>query len=521
MRNPYRRKILPLAMLMAMLAPGAARAAVAVPTGFVDEQLVGGLDEPLPMAFLPDGRLLFGEQRTGRVRLFLNGHIATTRDPILTVPSLNATGLERGFQGMAVDPGWPGRPYVYFFHNRTGNYNRIVRYTVTGDLSTSTSENLSMSSPLLLIDNIDDQQMNHNGGTLRFGPDGCLYASLGEDLDECGAQDSTKLKGVLLRMDVTRVPAGSGGPVPRAMIIPQQWQLATSDSNARLVYAYGFRNPWRFQIDANTGIPYVADVGGADYEEVNEVRPGRNYGWPFREGPLTWPADNCSEPGGQGHGKYEAPMVQLNHSTGVQALIVAAIYHPRAGTSNWPTIYNGDLFYGDYAVGFLRRLEKSGSLWSVAPPVAGQPTSTEWATGLRSPGEFQIGPDGSLWYLSQFDDLHSALSGSLRRIRYTGQPVSVPGSPMAPLALRAIPNPFTDATRLVLELPHPATVRLAVFDTRGRHLRTLFDGTAAAGETRVEWDGADDRGVNVPPGIYFARVEGAGAGPSIRVLRVR
>ena len=101
------------------------------------------------MAFLPDGRLLF-RRAADRPRAALpqRPHRDDARIRSLTVPSLNATGLERGFQGMAVDPGWPGRPYVYFFHNRTGNYNRIVRYTVTGDLSTSTSENLSMSSPL-------------------------------------------------------------------------------------------------------------------------------------------------------------------------------------------------------------------------------------------------------------------------------------------------------------------------------------------------------------------------------------
>src|SRR5574341_1726021 len=148
--------------------------AVSVPTQFVNEFIVGGLNEPTGLAFLPDGRLLLVEQRTGRVRMIVNGHLAST-DPVFTVPSLNADGGERGLQGLAVDPGWPQRPYLYFHYTRTGGRTRLVRYTATGYVSNATGENLGLTSTLLLIDDIPDADPNHNGGTVRFGPDGHLY----------------------------------------------------------------------------------------------------------------------------------------------------------------------------------------------------------------------------------------------------------------------------------------------------------------------------------------------------------
>src|SRR5256885_4373918 len=104
-------------VLIALALP--AGAATLLPPGFVGDQIVAGLDEPNSMAFLPDGRILVTEQRSGRVRLVVGGHVAVT-DPALVVDSLNAGGNERGLQGLAVDPGWPARPYLYLFYTHVG-----------------------------------------------------------------------------------------------------------------------------------------------------------------------------------------------------------------------------------------------------------------------------------------------------------------------------------------------------------------------------------------------------------------
>src|ERR1043165_7407837 len=168
--------------------PRPAAAAVGLPTDFMNEVLVSQLNTPTSLAFLPDGRALFTEQKTGYVRMVVNGHLAAT-DPEFVVPSVNTDGYERGLEGIAVDPGWPQRPYVYFHYTRLGGYFRIVRYTVTGDVADPLGGTLSFGAPLLLIDDITDSNPNHNAGCLRFGPDSCLYASLGEDENWCAAAD--------------------------------------------------------------------------------------------------------------------------------------------------------------------------------------------------------------------------------------------------------------------------------------------------------------------------------------------
>ena len=116
----------------------AARAVVQVPANFVNETLATGLNEPNSFAFLPDGRLLYTEQRTGNVRLYANGHISDTI--LLTVPELESAAYERGLQGIAVDPGWPARPFVYLYYSRTNGWIRLVRYTASGDLSLVSSQ---------------------------------------------------------------------------------------------------------------------------------------------------------------------------------------------------------------------------------------------------------------------------------------------------------------------------------------------------------------------------------------------
>src|SRR5262245_61074936 len=117
-----RRRIhLAAALAGLLLTAPRADAAVLVPGGFVDDTLLSGLDEPTSMAFLPDGRMLVTEQRTGRVRLVVNGHIAAT-DPVLLIPELTFADYERGLQSVAVDPGWPDRPYAYFYYTRIGGF---------------------------------------------------------------------------------------------------------------------------------------------------------------------------------------------------------------------------------------------------------------------------------------------------------------------------------------------------------------------------------------------------------------
>ncbi len=394
--------------------------AATVATGFRDQLIRGGLSQPSGFAFLPDGRILFTEQKTKRIRMLVNGALSST-DPIITIADVNAAGNEQGLLGIAIDPDWPARPYLYVYFDHTGTSTiYISMFTATGDLSNSSSHNLALGSRYDIITDIPDNASNHNGGTLRFGPDSMLYASLGEDADQCGAQDSTLFKGVILRLLVDSLPRPGSGPAPKNLLIAPGNPFPGPSANARLVWAYGLRNPFRFNIDRQTGLLYIADVGQSNFEEVSECAGGENFGWPFREGPLVRVVGGCAEPGGSGNGSFTAPITYYDRSGfGNASIVSAGLYRKINGPNlyNFPPEYEGDYFFIDYYQGFMRRIKKSGSVWVTPIPVPGQPNSTDWGAGFVSGSDFQVGPDGALYYLTQFTNF-APNSGALRRIAY-------------------------------------------------------------------------------------------------------
>ena len=522
-----------LLLALAALLPFSrtSQAANTVPTGFTDEVLIGsGLTQPRAFTLLPDGRILVLEQRTGMVRLIVGTHIAAT-NPVFTLPNVNSSGYERGAQGIAVDPQFPTRPFVYFAYNDLDLNMHLVRYTVTGSVSDPLGEALTFGARRELISDFYYPGPNHNSGCLRFGPDGMLYASFGENDLGCPAQDPTLARGCILRLDTSRIPLTAGPQVPRALLIPTAPSapnpLVTPDSLAKLVWAYGLRNPWIFGMDRATGTIYSADVGEATQEEVDEILPGRNYGWPFREGYTVQTNPNCLEPGGFGNSAnaYTEPMIAFNRDGALHAVFCAGIYRavqPTATTKNWPPEYRGNVWYGDYYVGDLIRLKRDPvtDVWQRAEAVPGM-ADTAWARGLFGATDFNEGPDGSLYYSQQFNSTFTGATGSLHRIVYNGSQVGVPTETASAVRLACAPDPFVAHAELSFTLPAGGHASLALYDLLGRRVATLFDGQANAGETRVNWDGADSRGGRAAAGVYMARLQTAGVTKTLRVLRVQ
>lgn len=494
--------------MVAVLGATSALGAPVLPTGFTDELIAGGLHGPVGFAFLPDGRVLVVERTTARVRMIVNGAIAST-DPVLTVQEVESAADERGLLGIAIDPGWPARPYVYVFYTATGATSRLSRFTATNDLSAPAGGNLTLdpSSRHDVLTNLPDAMDNHNGGTLRFGIDGMLYVSLGEDANPCAAQDTVGMKGVLLRLDVSGLPPGPGGPPARGNLVPAGNPFASHPSpEARLVWAFGFRNPFRFQVDPLDGSLFVSDVGAGGQEEVDHVTgPGQNFGWPRFEGYQV--AGNCPWT----LGTLRAPIHAYDRGgfteTPWAAIVGAGIY--RGGSCSecrFPLEYLGDYFFADFYEGFLRRLEWNGSGWSVAPPVPGQPTTLDWARGLQFVADFQFGADGALWYCRYFDAV-TAESGEIHRIVAT--PVTdAPDPRSAGGVVFEAPRPQPAADRVVLafEMPQRARVSLDVYDAAGRRIERLVSTGLEAGRHEVAWE----RGTHVgraAAGLYLARLE--------------
>ena len=163
-----------------------------LPAYFQDHIVAQRLDYPVPLAFLPDGRLLTVENKTARVRMIVQGAIAST-DPVTTIDSVATDGGEQGVWGLAVDPRWPQKPYIYVMYSALDSTIRIRRLMLAGALSDSTSGNLHLwpGSQRDVIRDAPDANAEHNGGTLRFGaafaipsasastsrPGGCLSAT--------------------------------------------------------------------------------------------------------------------------------------------------------------------------------------------------------------------------------------------------------------------------------------------------------------------------------------------------------
>jgi glucose/arabinose dehydrogenase len=220
------------------------------------ETVLSGLEIPWSMNFAPDGRLFITE-RPGRVRIVTLGGAS---ELALTLDGVYAQG-EAGLLGLALDPEFAQNRFVYLYYSATvsgGAVNRIVRYREV---------NSRLGERVVLLDNIPAAQI-HDGGRLRFGPDGVLYASAGDAADANLAQDVASLAGKILRLN-------RDGTTPR------------DNRFSSPVYTYGHRNPQGFDWHPTSGDLWESEHGNSGNDEVNAIRLGLNFGWPRIEGAAT------------------------------------------------------------------------------------------------------------------------------------------------------------------------------------------------------------------------------------------
>lgn len=495
----------PAMVLAASLWAPARAQQTELPAGFQDEVVADSLDQPLAIRFLPDGRIILIERVTARVRVVVNGEAATA----CTVPGVDGDTPEEGLLGLEIDPGWPDRPYVYLQFTAVAGPVVIARFTAAGDL-TGEGDGLLTIDPatrrdVLVVPNV---RVIHNGGTLRFGPDGKLYSTQGEDGFNCESQRLESLLGKILRLDVSTVPPGPGGAPPLASLAPADNPFAAHpDARARLVWTLGMRNPYGLDIDPVDGGLLIADVGAGEREEVSWAPvAGMNFGWPHWEG--TRPHITCP---GVDPSLFTPPLFEYDHDDSLdrgEAVIGIAVYRaPPFATRPFPAEYEGNHFFTDHFTGWIRRVQRSGTSWIVAPPVAGQRNAETWSYGYGRMTSGAVGPDGSLYYVQAFsDDRFFEPSGVIRRIVRSG-PLDVRGPASPGLSLEP-PRPVPSRGHVVLaySLEVAGPVELALYDAAGRRVRLLVHDPMPAGRREVRWDGRDDRGRPAPAGVYFARL---------------
>lgn len=224
---------------------------------------------------------LFVVEQAGRIMVFDTDTPDSTATVFLDISSVVTSGGELGLLGLAFHPEYAvnGFFFVYYTATAGSRVSRIARYrrsAVDPDIADEISG-------VILIE-MGQRRDNHNGGALAFGPDGKLYAAIG---DEGGsgdffdnAQNLTTLHGSILRIDVDQ----NMFRVPYHGIPPDNPFAGNAMGYREEIYAYGLRNPWRMSWDFPTMRLWVGDVGQNLWEEVDIVTSGGNYGWDCREG---------------------------------------------------------------------------------------------------------------------------------------------------------------------------------------------------------------------------------------------
>jgi glucose/arabinose dehydrogenase len=246
-------------------APRAANTPTApAPSGGIAIQVLAkNLDTPWAIDFAPDGRIFITE-RAGRIRIVKNGQLQA--DPWMTL-NVSEVG-EAGLLGLALDPQFARNRFVYVAYTHRAEsgrlQNRLVRLR---------DENDRGALDKILIDNISGAN-NHDGGRVKFGPDGKLYWTMGDAQNAASAQDLASLNGKILRLN-------SDGAIPSDNPFPNSY-----------VYSYGHRNPQGLAWQPGTNRLYATEHGPSGVssccrDELNFIEPGKNYGWSLITGDQT------------------------------------------------------------------------------------------------------------------------------------------------------------------------------------------------------------------------------------------
>ncbi len=380
---------------------------------FQTEVLATGFNLPTYAAIAPDGKIFVAE-KDGTIRVVENGTLLP--DPLVVIPNVN-TYQDRGLLSIALDPNFAQNGHLYAAYSYDINPTdfegvksaRVIRLTVEGttaDLNTmeiilgtnnGTVENPSCDN-YPDTDCIPSDARTHTIGGMAFMADGSLLVSVGDGAPDTNvntqalrAQNLDILSGKILRINTD----GTGLP-------NNPFYTGNPNDNRSKVWAYGFRNPFRFSVKPGENTIFAGDVGWGTWEEINVVTPGNNYGWPCFEGNefvLGYSAyELCQDL--EASNTVIPPIHVYPHPPG--SSIVGGTFY--AGTS-YPEQYHNKYYFGDYSQSVIwamdvdeenKLIEGSVEVFSEQPD---------------GPVQIFSGPNGDIYYVSIY-------TGQLRRITY-------------------------------------------------------------------------------------------------------
>ena len=308
-----------------------------------------GFSNPVEMQNVGDDRLFIVEKRGVIEILQLDG--TTNPTPFLDIQNIVLTPGgnydERGLLGLAFHPDYINNGYFYVNYIDNFGNTQISRFSV----STSDPSIADPDSEFQILE-VEQPYINHNGGCLRFGPEGYLYIGLGDGGSagdpENRSQNLQTLLGKMLRIDIDNTEGSTNYAVPSN-------NPFVGDPNALdEIWSYGLRNPWRFSFDSETDELWIGDVGQGSIEEIDRAAAGisgQNYGWRCYEGYQEYNTSGCPN-----QSELTFPVAEYSHSGGNCSITGGYVYRGEI-YENFLGIY----FYADFCSGEIGTIDQSNN----------------------------------------------------------------------------------------------------------------------------------------------------------------
>jgi glucose/arabinose dehydrogenase len=403
-----RRSLVPTAVSLAIVGCGGG-GGIPVPTppscssGLETPRAFANLEFSFPTAMLQapnDPSRWFVVEQGGVVRTFQNDPDATASSEFVDISSRVHMEDEAGLLGMAFHPSFTTNGLVYLnFTEQVGG----ELHSVTAEFeSLDGGQTLDPATERVLL-TVVKPATNHNGGNLAFDADGLLYVGLGDGGDSGTAQDTHRLLGKMLRIDVDSRPFGAPYAIPPDNPFagaPLCSFGGTGVLDCPEIFAIGFRNPWRWSFDSQTGDLWVGDVGESSFEEIDVVERGGNYGWNVREGAHCFtPSTGCATAG------LTDPVAEYGHDVGSS---ITGGYVYRGGLQ---TQVAGNYVFGDFG-GMIAWLEPDTMGAFAVRQLVPVGCTPPGADGPLAPSAFAQDLDGELFLLDYG-------TGQIRSLQFT------------------------------------------------------------------------------------------------------
>lgn len=335
--------------------------------------------EALLVAAVPEENRMIVVEQAGRIMVFENDPEATESNAILDFRSKVAFTGEQGLLGLAFDPDFVSNRYVYINYTLKDTNQSVVsrlRWDPVADVLDAENEEIVIT--------VDQPYHSHNAGMIAFGPDNYLYIAFGDGGDGGDphnyAQDRSSLLGSLLRLDVHPADSQAG------YAIPADNPFVGVPGVREEIYAYGFRNPFRFSFDRANGDIWLGDVGQGEREEINVVVAGGNYGWRVFEG--TRPNERALNT--LPDSAFIPPVHEYDHATGL-SVIGGYVYR-----GNRVSSLSGRYLYADFYSGVITALNWNGT----------RITSQTALASVDGPTSFGETHDGDVLVVSRYRGIY-------------------------------------------------------------------------------------------------------------------